>query len=180
MANPEHIALVKTGSECWNQWRRDHPNIVPDLRVAHLRHARLCNMDLSGAILDIAILHSADLSGANLRGADLSSANLERAVLCGADLRGADLRGTKLTGGDLRRADLSGVDLRSGVLYNADLEDADLSGADLGSTLVYTAKNLTVEQLCSVGSLWLTELSERMSLAEQHCPHLLERLVSTS
>ncbi len=32
MANPEHIVLVKTGSECWNQWRRDHPNIVPDLR----------------------------------------------------------------------------------------------------------------------------------------------------
>ncbi|MFP6593133.1 MAG: hypothetical protein VCE12_21730 [Candidatus Latescibacterota bacterium] len=69
MANPEHIVLVKTGSECWNQWRWDHPNIVPDLR-----------------------------------------------------------------------------------------------GADL----------------CSVGSLWLTELGERMSLAEQHCPHLLERLASTS
>ena len=100
-------------------------------------------------------------------------------MLCGADLTAADLRGTKLTGGDLRRAKLGGVDLRSGVLYNADLEDADLSGANLGSTLVYNARNLTIEQLCSVGSLWLTELNERLSLAEQHCPHLLERPAST-
>jgi len=180
MANPEHVALIERGSESWNQWRRDHPDIVPDLRVAHLRHASLCEMDLSGAILSIAVLHSADLSGANLRGADLSSANLEKAVLCGADLQGADLRGAKFTGGDLRRADLGGVDLRSGVLCNADLEDTNLSGSDLGSTLVYDARNLTVEQLCSVGSLWLTELSERMGLVEQHCPHLLERPASTS
>ena len=175
MANPEHVALMKEGPESWNQWRRDHPDIVPDLRVAHLRYATLCDMDLSGAILSIAILKEADLTGANLRGADLSSANLEKAILCGADLHGADLRGTKFTGGDLRRADLSDVDLRSGVLYNADLEKTNLNGADLGSTLVYNAKNLTVEQLCSVKSLWLTELHDRMSLAEKHCPHLLKR-----
>ena len=75
MANPEHIALVKTGSECWNQWRRDHPDIVPDLRVAHLRHARLCNMDLSGAILDLrsGVLYNANLEDADLSGADLGS-----------------------------------------------------------------------------------------------------------
>lgn len=102
-----------------------------------------------------------------LRGADLSSADLERAILCGADLHGADLRGTKFTSGDLRRADLSDVDLRSGVLCDADLEDANLAGADLGSTLVYDAKNLTVEQLRSTKSLWLTELHSRMRLAEE-------------
>lgn len=175
MANLEHVAILKRGPESWNEWRRENPDVVPDLRVAHLRGAKLGNIDLSGALLSIAILHSADLSGANLRGADLSSANLEKVLLVGADLEGADLRGTKFTGGDLRRANLSGVDLRSGVLYNANLEGTDLSGADLGSTLVYDAPNLTIEQLCSAGSLWLTELNERRSLAEQYCPHLLER-----
>ncbi|HIC70227.1 MAG TPA: hypothetical protein EYO90_11970 [Candidatus Latescibacteria bacterium] len=81
----------------------------------------------------------------------------------------------KLPGGDLRRADLSDVDLRSAVLYDADLEEANLTDANLGSTLVYNARNLTLEQLCCVESLWLTELHDRMSLAEEHCPHLLER-----
>ena len=175
MANREHIALLNKGSAPWNQWRRAHPDIVPDLRVAHLRQANLCDMDLSGAILSIAILCGADLTRVNLRGADLSSANLEKAILRGADLQGADLRGTKFTDSDLRQADFSDVDLRSGVLYNADLEGANLSGANPGSTLVYNARNLTAEQLCSVSSLWLTELHERMSLAEEHCPHLLER-----
>jgi len=180
MANSEHVAQLKKGADSWNQWRLDNPDIIPDLRTAHLRAAALNGVDLSGARLSVAILHSADLTGANLRGADLSSANLENVILCGADLSGADLRGTKFTSGDLRGADFSGVDLRSGVLYNADIEDANFSGADLGSTLVYNAKNLTVEQLCSVRSLWLTELNERLALAEQHCPHLLERPASGS
>ena len=98
------------------------------------------------------------MTGTNLRGADLSSANVEKVILRGADLHGADLRGTKFTGGDLRGADLSAVDLRSGVLYNA--------------------ANLTIEQLCSVKSLWLTELNEWRSEAEKHCPHLLEQPTS--
>ena len=179
MANAEHVSRLLEGAVPWNRWRRDHPDIVPDLRVAHLRNARLCHFDLSGASLSIATLHGADLTGANLGDADLSSANLEKAILCSANLRGADLRGTKITGGDLRWADCSHVDLRSGVLCNADLEETTLFGANLSSALVYNAKNLTVQQLCSVESLWLTELHERLSLVEQHCPHLLERPQST-
>lgn len=130
MANAEHVSMIGRGTEFWNSWRRDHPDVLPDLRVAHLRGAAMQGMDLSGAILPIAILHSADLTDANLRGADLSSANLEKVILRGADLHGADLRGAKFTGGDLRGADLSDVDLRSGVLYNADIENVNLSGAD--------------------------------------------------
>ena len=179
MANPEHLELLHEGADSWNRWRTERPDVLPDLRVAHLRRADLRDFDLSGALLSIAILHSADLTGANLRDADLSSANMEKVILCDADLTGADLRGTKFTGGDLRRADFGRVDLRSGVLYDADLAETDLTGADLSSTLVYNAKNLTVEQLCSVESLWLTELGERISLAQKHCPHLLERPPST-
>ena len=179
MADPGHVALIEKGPDSWNQWRRDNPDTVPDLRAAHLRAATLCDMDLSGARLSVAILHGADLTGSNLRGADLSSANLDHVILRGADLTGADLRGANLTGGDLRRADLSGVDLRSGILNRADLEEANLSGANLGSTLLYSPGNLTTAQLCSAGSLWLTELHDRMSLVEEHCPHLLERPAST-
>ena len=92
---------------------------------------------------------------------------------------GPDLRVAHLRGATLRGMDLSGAMLSIAILHGADLENAVLSGANLGSTLLHNARNLTVEQLCSVKSLWLTELHERLSLAERDCPHLLERPASS-
>lgn len=175
MANAEHVALLRKGCQSWNEWRRDYPAIAPDLRAAHLPNTTLRDLDLSGAILSIAVLRGADLTRADLSDANLSSANLGKTILYGANLNGADLRGAVWRGADLRMANLRGVDVRSGILAEANLEGADLSGADLGSTLTHDAKNLSTEQLCSVRSLWLTELQDLMSLVEQHCPHLLER-----
>jgi hypothetical protein len=31
MANPEHLKVLKRGVETWNRWRKDHPDVVPDL-----------------------------------------------------------------------------------------------------------------------------------------------------
>ena len=31
MANPEHVAILKSGVDHWNQWRGMNPKIVPDL-----------------------------------------------------------------------------------------------------------------------------------------------------
>jgi hypothetical protein len=30
MANPDHLALLEQGVKRWNQWRTEHPEIVPD------------------------------------------------------------------------------------------------------------------------------------------------------
>jgi len=48
MANEEHVALLKQGVDAWNVWRRDKPDVVPDLRTAGLRGANLSKADLSG------------------------------------------------------------------------------------------------------------------------------------
>jgi hypothetical protein len=81
MANPEHLAKLREGVQAWNQWRRDHPEIVPDLKWANLSRAELEEANLAGAIL-----FSADLRDAKLRTANLVSANLTLANLRGADL----------------------------------------------------------------------------------------------
>lgn len=52
MANQEHLDILKQGVEAWNQWRKDHPAINPDLREADLREAIIgwttfANIDLS-------------------------------------------------------------------------------------------------------------------------------------
>jgi hypothetical protein len=73
----KHLSMLKKkgGVSAWNQWRSEHPEIIPDLRVANLV--------------------GADLSDANMRGADLSEANLGMANLSDADLHGANLRDLK-------------------------------------------------------------------------------------
>ena len=176
MAREEHVSLIKRGGEVWNHWRRDNPGVRPDLYSADLRRLDGTGMDLSGALLSVAILDGADFTGANLRQADISSANLTEAVLAQADLHGADGRGTNLSRADLRGADLGGVDLRSALLVGADLDGTDLSGANLGSTLLQKAHNLDIAQLAGARTLWLAELGERLDLARRHCPHLLQRL----
>jgi len=50
MANDEHLkillAAISSGDfSRWNQWRRDNPNLVPDLKAAELQ-----NMDYAGRI----------------------------------------------------------------------------------------------------------------------------------
>lgn len=74
MANQEHLDVLKQGVNVWNEWRKQHPDIKPDLIEA----------DLSGANLIGAHLEEANLEYAHLEGADLSRAHLEGARCCRA------------------------------------------------------------------------------------------------
>jgi hypothetical protein len=86
MADPDLVKMLLQGSEVWNRWRAERPEIKPDLRKADLREARLSKINFERTRLD----------GADLRGADLSSASLKTASLSQADLREAKLRNTWL------------------------------------------------------------------------------------
>ncbi len=128
MANPEHLAILKQGFEQWNKWRKEHPEVQPDLREAHLSWGHLSFADLRDADLN-----HADLEGAQLRWASLGKANLGRAYLSGADLGNAQLRGANLNA-NLIDANLSGADLQEADFTEALADgtlfaDVDLSAA---------------------------------------------------
>jgi uncharacterized protein YjbI with pentapeptide repeats len=177
MANDEHIARLMKGVAAWNAWRRENPDIDPELRKANLKGANLREADLSGAGLWKACLHGAylfeaklswaslsradlwetDLRGAHLRRADLYEAQLTGANLTGANLTLANLTLANLTGANLREADLSGTGLRIASLGGANLSGADLSGANLpGANL--TGANLSGANLTGA-SLLETDLT---------------------
>jgi Pentapeptide repeats (8 copies) len=59
MADPEQLEVLKRGASEWNAWRRERPDLRPDLRGADLEGA-----DLTGARLQNARLEAADLSRA--------------------------------------------------------------------------------------------------------------------
>jgi uncharacterized protein YjbI with pentapeptide repeats len=71
MANQEHWDILAKGIEAWNAWRKQQPELEPDLVEADLRDADLRDADLSGAKLMAADLYQANLSGAVLTGANL-------------------------------------------------------------------------------------------------------------
>src|SRR5260221_4504393 len=85
MANERHVdMLLRDGVAIWNTWRKEEPNIRPDLTGTDLSKA-----DLTGTDLSKADLSEANLFRANLTRADLSGANLSKADLTSADLTGA-------------------------------------------------------------------------------------------
>ena len=126
MANPEHLEILNQGVEIWNKWRKENPEVEPDLSNAILRDAKL-----SGADLRDADLRGADLSDGNLRGADLRRANLRRADLHRANLVEANLSDGNLIYADLGGAILIEANLGEAYLSNANLGDADLSDGTL-------------------------------------------------
>src|SRR6266446_5548994 len=137
MANREHLDLLKHSIENWHGWRKQHPEILPDLSEANLSTANLSAADLSranltGTNLVTAHLWRADLtltnlSRANLTGANLMAANLGRADLTGADLSHANLMAANLTGANLMAANLTGADLSRATLVSTNCTKAILT-----------------------------------------------------
>jgi hypothetical protein len=132
MANPEQLEILKRGVEVWNEWRRKHQDVNPDLSGADLydadlRNADLRNADLRNADLRNADLRNADLSSADLSSANFSSANLGIANLSYTSLRNAYLIYAYLYGANLSRARLSGADFTFVALAGTTFADNDLS-----------------------------------------------------
>ena len=173
MANKEHLEVLIQGTDVWNAWREQHPEIQPDLTRAKLwgadlNEANLREANLSEANLSEADLREANLCFADLREANLSEADLRKANLSEADLRKADLNVANLNIADLRKANLSEANLSYTDLSFADLRNADLHGADLRDANLHDADfngaNLSNADLCNANligaNLIITDLRD--------------------
>ena len=149
MPDQKHLDLLKQGVEKWNQWRREYPNLRPNLNYASLRGEKLTGANFKG----VGFVRS-DLSNANLQRTDLGGANLFGADLSGADLSGADLSGANLFGTGLRDANLNGANLFAANFSQSDLTRANVTSASIIGTIfgdvdLHLVKGL--EQVIHVG-----------------------------
>ncbi len=139
MANHSHLALLRQGTNIWNEWKMKHPYHLSDfsdadlsgmnLEGAYFNEANFAGANLSQARLSSAYLGHAVLTGANLWQADLQRAFLYKALLTRANLREADLKEANLSHAHLHQAILCQASLDHSVLQAANLSDADLSDA---------------------------------------------------
>jgi hypothetical protein len=126
MANPDHLAILKQGVEVWNKWRKQNPNIRPDLSAADLFETELAGINLSKADLSACVLLLANLAGANLVGTDLTLADLRASHLVNANFENA-----VLLEANLRDAVLDSANLRNALIAYANFSNANLSGVNL-------------------------------------------------
>jgi uncharacterized protein YjbI with pentapeptide repeats len=128
MANEEHLRILRSGVEAWNEWRRANYKVQMDAEAAEA-----IQRSPAAPVVNRAIPSPPRLSGADLRGAKLIRIDLK-----GADLTNANLTATDLTSADLSNADLRYALLREAFLNSANLSDADLMGADLTNAKLYS------------------------------------------
>jgi Pentapeptide repeats (8 copies)/Ion channel len=149
MPNSKHLAKLKEGVATWNTWRKENPEVRPNLNTATLREVNLNNANL----------RKADLGGANLYGASLQGANLQETSLYNAMLRKANLRGANLVEANLGEADLTG----------ANLQGADLTGASMSNTYV-SSVSLSSTTHCgiTVGSTYKDSARFERMVKDQH------------
>jgi uncharacterized protein YjbI with pentapeptide repeats len=149
VADSNHLAELAKGVESWNEWRRQNPYIIPDLRKAdfssfNLEEANLNLADLSFAKLNEANLSRADLSNARLISAkfikaDLNDTNFSKAELKfasfqDANLIGANFSGTNLSEAIFIKASLRQANLSKAILSAANFNQANLNSANLSKT----------------------------------------------
>ena len=140
-----HLEILKRGVRVWNQWRKENPDIEPNLQGANLAGANLSMMLLGSANLSDANLTGANLWGVEFVRANLQSANLSRANLTEANLRWANIKQANLAGANLgslifSAADLSGSNLENANLQNANLLKVNLKSANLSGARLQGAE----------------------------------------
>ena len=142
---------------------------------ADLQQSNLFRVNLQKAILIRTNLKNSYICQANLRWAKLYRANLE-----GADIVGSNLRDSNLTEANLKNSNCRGSDFEGAILVKANLQGADLLAAfledvDLSGANIRMAKNLSIEQLQGVKSLFQTKLDpEFMEQVKATNPNLLK------
>ncbi len=145
MANQDHLDILKQGMEVWNGWRKQSPDIEPDLSDSFFENAKLVEFNFSNTNFYGSHLFSPNFYGADLKKADLSYASLENAHFATANLSEAKLYRTRLEKANffnahLNFAYLSFANLEKASFYGASLREADLTYAYVSEANFSTAQ----------------------------------------
>jgi len=78
MANQEHLDILRQDVEGWNRWRKENPNIKPNLGEANLRSATLVEINCAKATLAGCRVYGISAWNINLKEADQSGLIITR------------------------------------------------------------------------------------------------------
>jgi len=162
MANQEHLKIFQQGISVWNQWRKENPDLKPDLS-----HADLSNIDLSNTNILNADMSYADLSDSNFSNTKFFSVNLSNSIFKNTNfikvvfpknkdlarsemyLLGSydpnkcfNLNHTNLSYAILRKADFSSTSLSETTMHNANFTNASFVDISIESEYPFVAEKV--------------------------------------
>lgn len=143
MPSTEHLSLIKSGVNIWNEWRIKNPQLLPDLSWSSIS-----SMDLTGINLE-----STNLKLAFCKGCNFSNANLRHTVFFGANLENSIFENTEIDNVNFEGALLKNAIFINSKVTNCNFKLANLEGALFQNSDVTGAKKLKFEQLSKVKSL---------------------------
>lgn len=141
MANDDHLGLLHQGHYVWNQWRKQNPNVIPNLSEVNLREIDLRERGGLRINLSKANLKKANLTHAQLQAVNLQYANLQKANLTATNFRGADIRGADFTGANIKETNFEDTDWNEHTIWR-DSKNKELATFSLG----YAPKDLLLLQ----------------------------------
>ena len=132
------------------------------LEGVYLKDAHLEGADLKAAHLEMANLEWAKLERVNLKNVYLEKANLSGTNLEVSDLKNANFKKSHLVGANLKVSDLKNVIFEGANLMWTNFKRANLNGANLKGANLKGAKDLSLEQLSEVETIYKAELNESL------------------
>jgi len=91
MPSTKHLEILEKGVEFWNEWRKNNPREIPNLKQAVLIDKEWDEINFSDAKLQGADLALSDLSNSNLRNAKTWKTIFRNVIFQDADLRGIEV-----------------------------------------------------------------------------------------
>ena len=165
MANSDHVTKIKEGVSSWNKWRKENPDVEPDLGWANLVSLDLSSVQFNNSNMKLAFCRDSNLSDADFSNSNLYGTNFQNSNLSNANMENANLEGAHITNANLAGANLRGVNLKLTNFDGSDLSEVDLIGA----------KKLKFKQLENVKSLKNTKLDgDLLEQVKASAPHLLD------
>ncbi|MHC1754329.1 MAG: pentapeptide repeat-containing protein [Methanosarcina sp.] len=146
-----------------------------DFEEANLENAQLFECYLEGVNLENGHLENAYITKSNLKNIFSRDAHLEGVNFFKSNLEGAFLPGVNFRKAVLLSANLAKANLEGAYLEGANLAKANLDGAYLDGAYLKGAKNLTIDQLSKVKTLYEAKLDEELEkLLKEKYPALFE------
>ncbi|MGD1938040.1 MAG: pentapeptide repeat-containing protein [Cyanophyceae cyanobacterium] len=142
MADAVHIMHLQRGANLWQRWRRENPELSPDLAGLDLSGIRLGDRPMNHCQLhrgNLRQLHAptSDWTGTHALDSTWDGANLELATLYQMAAVGSEWRGANLRGVDAREVNWSAADFRNATLSQANLSRAILNRASFSGAIAH-------------------------------------------
>jgi uncharacterized protein YjbI with pentapeptide repeats len=146
MDTNDFLALLGQGAAAWNEWRSDHPDVVPEFRDVNLDGRDLEGFDFHRAKFVNVLMQKANLSRACFDEAFVKDTLLTDSVVERAMFRRTNFYRSRLINLDLRSCAFSPLMFSETLLWNANFSGCDLKRANFSKCDLHQAR-LTQTQL---------------------------------